>query len=76
MFAQPFPGDGNQLNWEICLRDPWGRPGDRIGGLSGPIHSADGALSVFLGTYPEFARFALIAVQTSLADAGPADGSA
>ena len=67
----PFPGDGTDLKWEICLRDGWGRPADRIAGVTGPILSADGALSVFFGLHPEFARYPLIAVQTPLADAGP-----
>jgi len=63
--------DGVHVNWEICLRDAWGRPGERIGGLTGPIYSPDSALSVLFGLYPELGRLPLIAVCTPLADAGP-----
>ncbi|MCR2783772.1 MULTISPECIES: hypothetical protein [unclassified Microbacterium] len=44
--------------------------------MTAPIRSADSALSVFLGMYPELARYPLIAVQAPLGSTGAAPGGA
>ncbi len=60
--------DGEPLpDWEVHLRDGFGRPGDPLGGVAGLVDNADAALAAFLAAFPELASFPLIAVRSSIA---------
>ncbi|MDO8383389.1 MAG: hypothetical protein Q7T17_10470 [Microbacterium sp.] len=61
--------DGPLPDWEVCLRDSFGRPGEPVGGVIGPIHNAEDALNEFLRNMPELAIYPLIAVPAPIAPA-------
>lgn len=58
--GEPMP------DWEIHLRDGFGRPGEPVGGVTG-LHDGAAALVAFLRAFPELARYPLIAVRSSIA---------
>ena len=62
------PGDEPLPDWEIHLRDGFGGPGEALGGVTGAPNGVS-ALIAFLSTFPELARYPLVAVQSSIADA-------
>lgn len=60
--------DGEPLrDWEIHLRDGFGRPSESVGGVTGLVQSAEAALDAFLSVFPELARFPLVAVRSQIA---------
>lgn len=60
--------DGEPLpDWEIYLRDGFGRPGEALGGVTGLVDNADAAMAAFLSAFPELASFPLIAVKSTIA---------
>jgi hypothetical protein len=62
--------DGEPLpDWEVHLRDGFGRPGDALGGVTGLVANADAALAAFLAAFPNLAKYPLIAVRSSIAPA-------
>lgn len=61
--------DGPLPDWEVCLRDSFGRPGEPVGGVIGPIHNAEDALKEFLRFMPELSIYPLIAVPAPIAPA-------
>lgn len=60
--------DGEPLpDWEIHLRDGFGRPGEPVGGVTGLVLTAEAALDAFLAGFPELAQFPLVAVRSPIA---------
>lgn len=53
-------------DWEIHLRDGFGRPEEGpLGGVTG-LHDGAAALAAFLSAFPELARYPLIAVRSTI----------
>lgn len=60
--------DGEPLpDWEVHLRDGFGRPAEALGGVTGHVADADAALAAFLAAFPNLAKYPLIAVQSPIA---------
>ena len=57
----PFP------DWEIQLRDTFGRPGEPLGGVTGPVFTPEEALLAFLDSAPGLWIYPLIAVRSTIA---------
>lgn len=61
------PDGEPQPDWEIHLRDSFGRPGEPIGGVMGNVPTAESALEAFLSFAPELSIYPLIAVRSTIA---------
>lgn len=62
------PSEGEPLpDWEIHLRDVFGRPGVPVGGVTGLVHTPEAALHTFLSFWPELAAYPLVAVRSEIA---------
>lgn len=59
--GEPLP------DWEIHLRDVFGRPGEPVGGVTGLVHTPEAALDAFLSFWPELAAYPLVAVRSEIA---------
>ncbi len=59
--AEPLP------EWEIHLRDAFGRPGEPVGGVTGLAFTAEAALDAFLTFAPELSIYSLVAVRSAIA---------
>ncbi|SFS07696.1 hypothetical protein SAMN04487846_2272 [Microbacterium sp. cf046] len=60
--------DGEPVpDWEIYLRDGFGRPSEALGGVTGLVHTAEDALDAFLAFAPELSTYALVAVRSTIA---------
>ncbi|WP_438354482.1 hypothetical protein [Microbacterium sp. CJ88] len=53
-------------DWEIHLRDVFGRPGEPVGGVTGLAFTPEAALAAFLSFCPELAEYPLIAVRSQI----------
>ena len=54
-------------DWEIHLRDSFGRLGEPIGGVTGLASTAEAALKAFLSFAPELSIYPLVAVRSEIA---------
>jgi hypothetical protein len=60
--------DGEAMpDWEIYLRDGFGRPGEPIGGVTALVYTAEEALQAFLAFAPELSPYPLVAVRSTIA---------
>lgn len=58
-------------DWEIHLRDGFGRLGEPLGGVTGHPLTAEAALEVFLSFAPELSSYPLVAVRSKIAPPRP-----
>lgn len=54
-------------DWEIYLRDGFGRPSEPVGCVTALVHTAEDALKAFLAFAPELSIYPLVAVRSTIA---------